>query len=67
MVKVLNTIIENAQTKEIRAELFADTKSDDFENISGVPADYKISAGSSVITANGDFAFMNSSGEWIWI
>ena len=65
MVKIMKITQEN--NNKIIAELFADSKADSFDSIEGLSPNFKLSAGSSVITANGDFAFLRSDGIWNWI
>ena len=63
-VKVINQTVESQG--KVRAELFADTKSDDLSVIPELLQGAELTAGSSVFTATGDIAFMNSNGEWVW-
>jgi len=69
MVKVKGSIVLNPTTMEADVSLFADTQSEVVPNvkIQGMPEGYSISAGSSVMTANGDMAFMKSDGNWNWL
>lgn len=67
-VKVQN-LIEYEQNNEIEVLLFADTKeevSDDMQ-IDGIPKGKVISYGSSLITADGDIAFLKSDGTWNFV
>lgn len=49
--------------------LFADTKSEITEGmvVVGLPEGIEPAFGSSVITADGDIAFLKSDGTWNWI
>lgn len=69
MAVKVQSLIEYEQNNEIEVLLFADTKeevSDDME-IDGIPKGKVISYGSSLITANGDIAFLKSDGTWNFI
>lgn len=47
---------------------FADTKEEvDTGTFIGLPANATIEMGSTVITADGDVAFMKSNGTWNWV
>ena len=50
-------------------ELFADTKGEVTPSsvILGLPAGATIEAGSSILTASGEVAFMKSDGTWNWV
>lgn len=53
-----------------RVELFADTKTevtDTPTGVAGMPDGTKIAMESTVLTANGEVAFMKSTGEWNWL
>ena len=72
MIKVteLRNTDENPTTYKISA--FADTKSEvqsaSFADYIGLPSDVtKIEIESDIITADGDFAFMKSNGQWNWL
>ncbi len=68
MVKV-KAISANPINREAEVSLFADKKSDvtaDME-IEGMLDGYTIGMGSTVMTADADFAFMRSDGTWNWI
>ena len=67
MVKVLD-YNSNFTGKSV-CTLFADTKSEVSANmvIVNLPDGVVPDSGSSVITASGDVAFLNSSNEWVWI
>lgn len=69
MIIVRGDISLNPQTKEATASLFADTRAEVTEDayIKGWVSGYSIGAGSSIITADGDFAFRKSDGTWNWI
>lgn len=64
-----NGIIAQSNGKQLASvSLFADAKTDisgDFE-IEGLPNDYEPYAGSSVLTASGEVAFLQSDGTWTW-
>jgi len=49
--------------------LFADTKTEVVPgmHIEDVPDGYVIEAGSTVVTADGELAFMKSDGTWNWV
>ena len=70
MIKV-NSIALNPQTMEADVSLFSDTQAEvastALEDIKGFPVNYTIAFGSSVMTAEGDMAFMKSDGTWNWI
>lgn len=68
MVKV-REISTNPVKKEAVVSLFADKKSDITDNmeIEGMLDGYTIGMGSTVITAEADFAFMKSDSTWNWI
>ena len=69
MAVKVQSLIEYEQNNEIEVLLFADTKeevSDDME-IEGIPKGKVISYGSSLITANGDIAFLKSDGTWNFV
>ena len=68
MVKV--TAISNMDYNNNKAvvSLMADAKSDitpDMEVV-GLPTDFEIDFGSSVLTTAGELAFMKSDGVWNW-
>lgn len=67
MVKV-NSISLNPNKKTATVSLFADQKSDvtNSMEVEGLPKDYNIEFGSSVLTASGELAFMKSDGTWSW-
>lgn len=68
MVKV-TAISTNPINMEARVSLFADGKSDvtDDMEIEGMLDGYTIGMGSTVLTADADFAFRKSDGTWKWI
>ena len=68
MVKVTELKV-NPQTKKAVVSLFADTKAEmsNSPEVIGLPSDTDIDAGSSVITASGELAFMKSDGNWNWV
>ena len=51
------------------ATLVADSKEDIVEGMKviGLPKDTELLLGSSVITADGDFAYRKSDGSWNWV
>ena len=55
--------------KNVIVNLFADAKADitDDMRVIGMPNTYKMQMGSSVITSDGEFAFLKSDGTWNWI
>ena len=69
MVKVTKISLDSVK-KEATVDLFSDTKAemDSVEpvDIIGFPDDYTIGFGSSVFTASGDLAFIQSDGTWNW-
>lgn len=67
-VKVQN-LIEYEQNNEIEVLLFADTKGEVSSSmqIDGIPDGKVISYGSSLITADGDIAFLKSDGTWNFV
>ena len=70
MIKVDGDPRTNSATKEAKYSFFADTKAevtDNMEGTIGLLKGYIIEAGSSVLTANGEFAFRKSDGTWNWI
>ncbi len=68
MVKVTK-ISTNPINMEAKVSLFADRKTDvsDGMEIEGMMDGYAIGMGSTVITADAEFAFMKSDGTWNWI
>lgn len=52
-----------------KVSLFADTKTEvtPSATIEGLPSNATIEAGSTVITASGELAFMKSNGTWNWV
>lgn len=50
-------------------ELFADSKADITPDmkVKDLPKGFKIGLGSSVMTADGEVAFMKSDGNWNWV
>ena len=69
MVKAKGEVVLNELTKTALVSLFADTKSEVTNDVEvpDIPSGYNIEAGSSVITAAGDFAFRKSDGTWNWV
>lgn len=67
MVKVLD-YNSNFTGKSV-CTLFADTKEEVTANmvIVNLPDGVVPDSGSSVITASGEVAFLNSSNEWVWL
>ena len=70
MIKV-SSVTLNPDTMEAEVSLFADTKAEvdtaATTDIIGFPINYTIAFGSSVMTADGDMAFMKSTGLWNWV
>ena len=67
MVKVTDIKLNNID-KTAKISAFADTKNEVASaEIQGLPSGYTIDAGSTVITASGDLAFMKSNGQWNWV
>ena len=54
---------------KVTASLFADQKSDVTPNMTiiGMPDNYVLETGSSVLTASGEIAFLKSDGTWNWV
>ena len=67
MVKLTSIKAELGGSAEITC--FADAKADVTESMTivGLPYGITPSMGSSVITADGDVAFLKSDGTWNWI
>ena len=68
MVKVNGVASYDPKTMKVKASLFADSKSDVTSGmtVEGLREGYTLDAGSSCITADKDFAFLDSSGSWHW-
>ena len=68
MIKV-TSIKLSPDTKKALVTLFSDTKAEITSGmtVEGLPAEYDIDFGSSVITASGDVAFLKSDDTWSWI
>lgn len=66
MIRLLNSRLANGIHATV--DLFADTKEEVTDNatIVGLESTTIMDAGSTVLTAYGDCALRNSSGEWIW-
>lgn len=66
MAVKVQRLVEYEQNNEIEVLLFADTKGEVSPNmqIDGIPKGKVISYGSSLITADGDLAFLKSDGTW---
>ena len=58
----------NKTTKEVYCSLFADNRAEATDEAIAAlfPVGYTISEASSIITADFNFAFMKSNGEWNW-
>lgn len=55
-------------TNDYLISAFADTKEEvDSGEFIGLPANATIAIGSSVLTADGEVAFMKSDGNWNWV
>lgn len=67
-VKV-QTLVEYEHNNEIEVLLFADSKAEVSPNmqIDGIPDGKVISYGSSLITADGEIAFLKSDGTWNFV
>lgn len=67
MVQVTN-ISFNHDMKTAKVSLFADSKSDITSGmtLNGVPEGYTLEMGSSALTADKDFGFLDSTGQWHW-
>ena len=63
------TSVTKVDSHTYRIEAFADTKAevDAGDPIVGMPPDKSIGIGSSVMTADGEIAFMKSDGRWNWV
>ena len=68
MVKV-SEIKLNPTEKRAEVSLFSDTKAEITSGMTvvGLPEGYTIDAGSTVMTASGELAFMKSDGSWNWL
>ena len=68
MIKVIDIKL-NPQEMTADVALFSDTKSEvtPTAEIVGLPSGYTISAGSSIMTASGELAFMKSDNSWNWL
>lgn len=68
MIKVTSMKL-NTNDKTALVSLFADTASEvsGSAQIVGLPTGYTIEAGSTVITASAEVAFMQSTGAWNWV
>lgn len=66
-VKVTNLKVGLGNKADVT--LFADTKADvtDEMVVIGLPEGIEPAFGSSVITANGEVAFLKSDGTWNWV
>ena len=62
-------VVMNTGTMKIVANLYADAKEDvtDSMEVIGIPNGYTLDVESSVMTANGEVAFMKSDGTWNWL
>ena len=71
MIRVEEFINTDADLKTYKISAFADTKSEvqsaSLSDYVGLPSDTEgLELGSDVMTAAGDIAFMQSTGEWKW-
>ena len=68
MVKVNGQLQLNPTSGKASGSLFADNKNDVSPDMSiqGLPDGYEMDWGSSVITADGELAFLKSDGTWNW-
>ena len=69
MIKVDSIKNTDSNYNSFKVSLFADNKAEVIPGaaIEGLPSNATIEMGSSVITANGELAFMKSDGTWNWI
>jgi len=67
VIKV-QTLVLTEGDNTYRISAFADSKSEvtPQAEIIGLPEGANIDMGSSILTADGDLAFMKSTGEWNW-
>ena len=65
-VKSIRTYLNN----QVDVSLFSDTKAEvrttPLSDIEGFPQGCIIAMGSSILTAEGELAFMKSDGQWQW-
>ena len=70
MIKVKSVTL-NPSAMEADVSLFADTKAEvdttALTDIVGFPKNYTIAFGSSIMTSEGEMAFMKSTGVWNWV
>ena len=69
MIYVQKLTNSDSKSGTWKIEAFADTKAEvtpDAEFV-GLPEGANIEMGSSVMTANGEIAFMKSDGTWNWV
>lgn len=61
--------VDFGRSKKIIGQLFADSKDEitPTMQIVGLPDGYTMDFGSSVLTADGEVAFLKSDGTWNWI
>lgn len=61
----------DGKTKTVQASLFADTKAEvtgmSLDDVIGFPSGHTLEMGSTVLTADGDLAFLKSDGTWVWV
>lgn len=70
MIRVDGKPSVNSDTKEAKYSFFADTKQEVTNTMTGAVGllpDMAIQQGSTVITADAEFAFMKSDGSWNWL
>lgn len=70
MIRVDGAIVKDTVVKEAKYTFFADTKEEVTDAMTGTVGlldGFTIQQGSSVITADGEFAFRKSDGTWNWI
>lgn len=67
MIKVTSVTFEDMNS--VIADVFADTKSEvsPSATIVGLPEGKTLSAGSTIITASGELAFVKSDGTFNWL
>lgn len=73
MINVEEKINTDSDENSFRIRAFADTKAEvstasiEDGDYRGLPKSAKIEIGSSMRTADGEFAYMKSDGNWNWI
>lgn len=68
MIKVTELKNSDANENSFLISAFADTKAEVATGkFIGLPENAEIEMGSSIMTANGEVAFMKSDGTWNWL